>query len=127
METQSPPKSKRLLIGLIMSAIATLMIIPGLFGFATIGGLGVILSVISFLVARCLLKSLVLILRLSLTAWSLVPLFPVCLLPAAFVLSVGLLALLATPVLFLLFFYRLEQNPAQQPQETEAPAENPEN
>lgn len=93
-------KKKRLTAALWMSAIASVMIIVGFLGLPTIGGLGVILAVPAYIMGG-FGNTLITMLKMILVGWKcLIFLFPINILPAAFLACVGAMLFISAPVFY---------------------------
>lgn len=98
-------RKKRLKAALLLSVIATVMMIVGLFGLMTLLGLGFILVIPTYILGD-FGSAIVNLLKMILAGWrSLLFLFPINILPAAFMAILGISLLLYAPVFFIAINY----------------------
>ena len=99
-------RKKRLTAAVVLSAIATVMMIVGLFGLVTLLGLGFILVIPVYIIGG-FGSAVANLFKMIAAGWrSLVFLFPVNLLPAAFMAVLGIFLLLYVPVFFIIINYK---------------------
>ena len=102
-------RKKRLTTALLLSFIASVMMIVGLFGLLTLLGLGFLLVIPAYILGG-FDNALANLLKMIAVGWRcLVFLFPVNLLPAAFMSILGAFLLLYVPVFFIAINYKQHQ------------------
>lgn len=109
-------RKKRLTAALLLSAIASVMIILGLFGMLTLGGLGVILAIPAYIMGG-FGSTLISLLKMILFGWSIMAfMFPINLLPAALMATLGAFLLMCVPVFFIGINYKQHQKNIEEAQ-----------
>lgn len=100
---------KRLTAALVLSAFASVMMIVGLFGLPTLLGLGFILIIPAYILGG-FGSALANVLKMIAAGWRcLIFLFPINILPAAFMAILGVFLLLYVPVFFIAINYKQHQ------------------
>ena len=103
---QENARKTRLMTALVLSSIATIMMIVGLFGLLTLLGLGFLLVIVAYIFGG-FSSVLTNLFKMILAGWrSMLFLFPINLLPAALMATLGCFLMLYVPVFFISINYR---------------------